>query len=81
MAHRDLAIAFTESPGRFVCEVPPDREQAFAAALGDVPWAFVGEVRDEPVLEIIAGNGGSVRVAVADLAAAWRGLNAAQETV
>ena len=80
-AHRDLAIAFTESPGRFVCEVPTDREQAFAAALGDVPWAFVGEVCDEPVLEITTGNGGSVRVTVADLAAAWRGLNAAQETV
>ena len=80
-AHRDLAIAFTESPGRFVCEVPTDREQAFAAALGDVPWAFVGEVCDEPVLEINTGNGGSVRVTVADLAAAWRGLNAAQETV
>jgi len=73
-AGRDLAIAFGESPGRFLCEVPADAEAAFAAAMGDVPWAVVGSVLAEPVVELVGANGQAERAAVADLAAAWRSL-------
>jgi phosphoribosylformylglycinamidine synthase subunit PurSL len=68
---RDLAIAFAESPGRFLCEVPAGGDEAFAAAIGDVPWAFVGEVQAEPIIEL-AGSGSVERVSVAELDAAWR---------
>jgi len=73
-AARDLAIAFGESPGRFLCEVPVGGEQAFAAAVGDVPWAIIGEVTAEPLVELLGSGGGSERIAVAELAAAWRSL-------
>jgi phosphoribosylformylglycinamidine synthase len=74
-AARDLAIAFGESPGRFLCELPPGREQEFAQALapGDVRWAVIGEVLAEPTVEL-AGSGGVERVAVAALDTAWRSL-------
>ena len=70
---RDLAIAFGESPGRFVCELPAGRAAEFAAALGDVPWAVIGEVLAEPAVELV-GSGGVERVAVAALDSAWRSL-------
>jgi phosphoribosylformylglycinamidine synthase len=72
-AARDLAIAFGESPGRFLCELPAGRETEFAATLGDVPWAVIGEVLAEPTVEL-AGSGGVERVAVAALDTAWRSL-------
>jgi phosphoribosylformylglycinamidine synthase len=71
---RDLAIAFGESPCRFVCEVPAGRDDAFADAMKDVPWAFIGEVHAEPVLELI-GTIGTERIDVSRLAAAWRSLS------
>jgi phosphoribosylformylglycinamidine synthase II len=73
-AGRDLAIAFGESPGRFVCELPADRTAAFAAAMGEVPWSIVGEVWPEPVVELVGTGGQPERAALADLAAAWRSL-------
>ncbi len=76
---RDLAIAFGESPGRFLCEVPPDREQAFAEAMGDVPWAFIGEVRAERTLEIVASSGETCCAPLPALTTAWRGPHAAEE--
>jgi len=70
---RDLAIAFGESPGRFVCELPAGRAAEFAAALGDVPWAVIGEVLAEPSVEL-GGAGGVEPIAVAALDTAWRSL-------
>ena len=69
----DLAIAFGETPGRFVCEVRPDHEQAFAECLQGVPWAWIGGVTADPVLEIVATDGTVEHVAVEKLARAWRG--------
>jgi phosphoribosylformylglycinamidine synthase II len=69
-----LVLAYSETPGRFLCEVPADSAQAFAAAMAEVPWAWVGEVTDELAVEITSGHGvGSVPLAT--LAAAWRGLS------
>ena len=71
----DLALAFSETPGRFVCEVRPEHAAAFATALGDVPWAWIGAVTADRDLEIV--RGASVeRVAVERLSGAWRSLEA-----
>jgi phosphoribosylformylglycinamidine (FGAM) synthase-like enzyme len=71
----DLAIAFAETPGRFVCEVRPEPEAAFAALLDrEAPnaWGWIGTVAAEPVLELVATDGTVDRLPVARLAAAWR---------
>jgi phosphoribosylformylglycinamidine synthase II len=71
----DLAIAFAETPGRFVCEVRPEHEAAFAALLDrEAPnaWGWIGTVAAEPVLELVATDGTVDRLPVARLAAAWR---------
>ncbi len=71
-AARDFAIAFTETPGRFLCEVPAAAADAFAKAVGGVPWAWIGEVTSDCRLEIVSG-GGSTAIAVDRLDRAWRG--------
>jgi phosphoribosylformylglycinamidine synthase len=71
-AGHDLAIAFGETPGRFVCEVRPGQAAEFAAALGDVPWAWIGAVTAEPTLEIVGTTGNADRVPIDRLARAWR---------
>jgi phosphoribosylformylglycinamidine synthase II len=70
---RDLALVCGEAPGRFLCSVPAALAERFAAALGDVAWAWIGEVIAEPALEVVSLDGRSERIAVERLAAAWRG--------
>jgi phosphoribosylformylglycinamidine synthase len=73
-SQRDLAIAFTETPGRFVCEVPAAAAERFAAVVKDVPWAWIGSVTAEPRLEIVPTTGGAAAAIPVDrLARAWRG--------
>jgi phosphoribosylformylglycinamidine synthase len=69
---RDFAIAFTETPGRFLCEVPAAQADAFAKAVDGVAWAWIGEVTGNQTLEIVTG-GGSAAIAVDRLDRAWRG--------
>jgi phosphoribosylformylglycinamidine synthase len=74
--HHDLAIAFTETPGRFVCEVPAAAAERFATHMNDtnrVPWAWVGTVVAGDRLEIVSTGGQVTAVPVASLARAWRG--------
>lgn len=71
-ATRPLALAFTETPGRFLCAVRPTEADRFAAALEGVPWAWIGEVRAEPELAIHAG-GSTTALPLDGLARAWRG--------
>ena len=74
----DMALAFAETPGRFVCEVPADRAATFETAVADVPWAWIGDVTasGDGRLEIVAADGGRiVAVEVSRLAAAWRSLS------
>jgi phosphoribosylformylglycinamidine synthase len=70
---RDLAIAFGESPGRFVCAVRPADADRFAACLAGVPWAWIGAVTADAALEIVGTSGRAERLPVARLDAAWRG--------
>ena len=71
--HAELAIAFAESPCRFVCEVDADAAARMGEHLGDIPWAWVGEVDDDAVLTVTGTDDAVERVPVADLARAWRG--------
>jgi phosphoribosylformylglycinamidine synthase len=74
--HRDLAIAFTETPGRFVCEVPVAVADRFAVEISKtnaVPWAWIGNVVAGDQLEIVSTAGSATTVPVASLARAWRG--------
>jgi phosphoribosylformylglycinamidine synthase len=79
--HGDLTIAFTETPGRFVCEVPAAAADQFAARMNQVPqsysqhvpWAWIGEVIAGDQVEIVSTTGTIAAVPVASLARAWRG--------
>jgi len=73
---RDLMIAFTETPGRFVCEVPAALADRFADHMSKtdcVPWAWIGTVVAGDRLEIVSTAGSATTVPVASLARAWRG--------
>jgi len=73
-ARADLAILGSESPGRFLCAVPPDAAAGFAAELGPLPWAWIGETTTAPTVEVVACDETVEAASVADLAAAWRGI-------
>ena len=49
----DAVLLFSESNTRFLCEVTKENAEAFAAALGDVPCAMIGEVTDTGKLEVV----------------------------
>jgi len=71
-ATRPLALAFTETPGRFLCAVSPPAAERFAAALEGVPWAWIGDVRAESTL-VIDAAGSTTQVALDRIARAWAG--------
>jgi phosphoribosylformylglycinamidine synthase len=73
---RDLALAFAESPGRFVCEVPAAGVERFEALVSDLPWAWIGSVTPSPTLDIIDTSGTAFSIPIARLARAWRGADA-----
>ena len=75
-AVRPLALAFTETPGRFVCAVPAAAAERFTAALQGVPWAWIGAVHAEPVLAVTAGVCAAT-LPLDRIAAAWRGERSA----
>jgi len=72
----DLAIAFAETPGRFVCEVKPEHEAEFTRCLEGVRFGWIGTVAAAPELEIVSSSGASDRIAVDRLATAWHGKDA-----
>ena len=51
-------VLFSESPSRFLVEVPPDRRQDFESLFAGLPHACVGEVSEEPVLRCSDSSGG-----------------------
>ena len=68
----DLAIAFCETPGRFLCEVPTAQTDRFAALLNGVAWGWIGAVTGGECLEIVTTGGPSASLPVDRLARAWR---------
>jgi len=73
-----LTVAAGETPGRFLCEVPEEAAEAFAAGCGDLPWAWIGRVTDDSRLTLRVGETEVAAVPVATLAAAWRSLSESQ---
>jgi len=70
---RDDVLLFSESNSRYIVTVPPERRDAFEAAMAAVPCACVGQVAPEPRLRV-AGLGGDtvVDADVLDLKAKWK---------
>ena len=54
----------------------PEHAEAFARIVGDVPWAWIGEVTTAAALEIVTTTGGAERVSLDRLDRAWRGEEA-----
>jgi phosphoribosylformylglycinamidine synthase len=47
------AVLFSESPSRFLIEVPHDRRQDFEEVFAGLPHACIGEVLQKPVLQCV----------------------------
>jgi phosphoribosylformylglycinamidine synthase len=58
---------FSESPSRFLVEVPLAHQAAFSAMLGDIPHAYIGHVNDSMQLTITAHGQICIDSAVATL--------------
>ena len=80
-AAHDLVLLFSESPSRFLLEVPPRHHAALADLLGALPWGRLGEVGSSPLGTATAaarlavtGLDGSVVIEaqIGDLKAAWQ---------
>ncbi len=46
-------LLFSESHSRFLCEVPEQHAEAFEALFADLPCSLIGEVLDEPRLQVV----------------------------
>ncbi len=70
----DLVLLYSESNTRFLCEVTPEKAEAFEQAMGDLPCRRIGQTIDEPVLEVLGSKdrGQQLRVDLASLKAAWQ---------
>ncbi len=65
------ALLFSESNTRFLCEVEPERADAFEAIVDGIPHARIGEVMDSGKLEIF-GESLIVRAELSALKEAWQ---------
>jgi phosphoribosylformylglycinamidine synthase len=72
---RDAIAAFTETPGRFLCEVPQASWAAFERIMKDVPHARIGGVEAGDAVAITTSAGNTTRIPIAKLADAWRSLS------
>lgn len=78
---RDVVLATSESPARFLCEVAEDHAAAFEAVVAQLPHASCGETCEldprigQPTVTVIGVDGGQrCAVPIAAAAAAWRSL-------
>jgi phosphoribosylformylglycinamidine synthase len=72
-ALRDDKRLFSESAGRCLVTVPPDRREAFEALMGDHACGCIGCVGEAPRVVITGTNGKPlVDLAIEELKAAWK---------
>jgi phosphoribosylformylglycinamidine synthase len=73
---RDDALLFSESAGRFIVTIDPDKREAFEDIFKTSPCACIGTVTDGSVL-VINGTGQQtiVGVPIANLKTAWKNLH------
>ena len=70
---RDDVILFSESNSRFLCEVEPGRSTEFEACLGEVPFAPLGRITEDPRLSVRGLRGQVViRENLEDMKRAWQ---------
>lgn len=72
LQERFIAILFSESNSRFLCEVSPEQVGAFEAAVADVPFVQLGEVTNSGRVEILSAGRAVVDVDIATLKEAWQ---------
>lgn len=63
---------FSESQSRFLLEIPPDRLADLEANLRDVPFAVVGEVRDDNQIQFTSGANSIATLTIAAAEHAWK---------
>ncbi|MBN2022007.1 MAG: phosphoribosylformylglycinamidine synthase subunit PurL [Pirellulales bacterium] len=71
-ARHAAVLLFSESNTRFLCEVPPERAEAFRAALDDLPCACIGQVIAEATLEIVHAGEHAIRCDLTTLKKTWQ---------
>jgi phosphoribosylformylglycinamidine synthase len=70
---RDDFILFSESNSRFIVEVSPEKKDAFEKELKGVLFALIGQVTDEPKLEVYGRKGNTVvSISIDELKEAWQ---------
>jgi phosphoribosylformylglycinamidine synthase II len=69
----DASLLFSESSGRFVVEVRPEKQRAFERLMAGVPCGCLGQTTDDGVLRIRGLNGQQiVQAGVEELKSAWQ---------
>ena len=70
---RDDLLLYSESPGRFVTSVPPERADEFERLMAGSAMARIGTVTEEQVLSVV-GLGGEVTLGepLEGLKTAWK---------
>jgi phosphoribosylformylglycinamidine synthase len=72
---RDDILLYSESAGRFIITIDPERQAAFEALFAGHPLACVGSVTEAPRLNVRGLDGGEIiDLTVPDLRAAWQKL-------
>ncbi|MFH2220374.1 MAG: AIR synthase-related protein [Pseudomonadota bacterium] len=70
---RNDGILFSESAGRFIVTVDPEKKAEFEKTLNGLPYACVGAVTGEPVFSVKGVRGNTIlSVPVGDLKSAWK---------
>ncbi|MCP4681450.1 MAG: phosphoribosylformylglycinamidine synthase, partial [Desulfobacterales bacterium] len=70
---RKDTLLFSESPGRFIVTIDPDKKTEFQTLFKDLPHALVGSVTETPDLIIHHADGNPiVSASVDDLKSAWK---------
>jgi phosphoribosylformylglycinamidine synthase len=70
-------LLFSESPGRFVVSLSPDRASAFEEEMRGTPVYRLGEVTERPQLRLRAGGSELIDCELFRLDEAWQSLNRA----
>ena len=57
---REDEILFSESPTRFLLEVPPEKSEAFQRLMGEIPCLRIGQFQDKPIFQVLGLQGKAV---------------------
>ncbi|MFH1424652.1 MAG: AIR synthase-related protein [archaeon] len=68
----ETRILYSESPGRFVVTINPEKKAEFEKLMEGIPFAEVGVVTKEPILKITQGGNELINKSIAELKGAWQ---------